>query len=301
MKKLLYFIICLLAVACGSNTESNKQLTQENYALVAEFYKTYIQQKFGDDTTAIQQFLEQEAESLDSCFLIHYTRPINGYDIRMKVDLIDRIVDNVVCDGQIVITNEDKTISIDQFIVNMSDSVFNGFKKQIINEIEFDIKKSPFQENLKYPHFGEYKSMPFFFFDADFDGVEELVIRDSGIGQRGLNCYYPIKLDWKKCNWEISENMICENSDTMSHTHFYPFDDMTQFDFANNVFILYLSAGWWDNEWDYYKVENGEGKLIKRIVEYDRNDPKVMRITYNGNDSTITSIPTFKDNSYSID
>lgn len=301
MKKLLYFIICLLIVACRSNTESNKQLTQENNDIISKFYNTYIQQCFGKDTTAIQQFLEREAESLDSCYLIHYAQPINGYDIRMKLNLICRIVDNVVCGGQIFITNEDKSISIDQFTVNISDSVYNGFKKRMINEVTFEIKKSPFQENLKYPHFGEYKSMPFFFFDANFDGEEEFVIRDVGVGQRSLNCYYPIKLDWDKCSWEISDKMICGNSDILSRTHFYPFDDMTQFDFTNNMIILYISAGYWDNEWVYYKVINGESKLIKRIIENNRNTPKVMRITYSDKDSIVTYIPIDKNNLYLID
>lgn len=226
MKKLLYFIICILAVACGASTESNKQSTQDTNALIAEFYNTYIQHKFDNDTTAIQQFLEQEAESLDGCYLIHYSRPINGYDIRMKIDTIGRITDYMICDGQIIVTKDNKAISIDQFVINIYDSVFNGFKKYMINEADYNVNKSPFQDNLKYPHFGEYKSMPFFFFDANFEGEEELIIRDSGVGQRSLNCYYPIKLNWEKCSWEVTDNMICENSYIMSHTHFYPFDDM---------------------------------------------------------------------------
>lgn len=303
MKKLLYTIFALCVVACGSKSQTTEisNISPKDSLLVAEFYKPYIQSKFGNDSIAIQQFIWQKTESLDSCYLIHYKQPINGYDIRMTVDSVEETVNDIICNGSIIVSNGDKAICIDQFPICLSDSLLNGLLKCQINEVEYTIKKHPYQENLKYPHFGEYKDTPFLFFDTDFDGENELVIRNVGVGQRSLNCYYPIKLNWNTCEWNIADDMICGNGDIMTDAHFYPFDDMTQFDYAHKTFILYLSAGWWDNEWHYYKVDNGERKLIKKIVEYDRNAPKVKRITYHGNDSTITNISVSKDNSYSID
>lgn len=77
---------------------------------------------------------------------------------------------------------------------------------------------------------------------------------------------------------------------------------MTQFDSTQKTFILHLSAGYWGSEWHYYRVENGESKLIKKIVEYiERGEYKVKRIICHGNKSIVTDIKTDKDGSYTID
>lgn len=297
MKKLLYLSVAIMVVACGSRQQSNYD-NNADLSLIAEFYNTYIQSKYGVDTVSIQDFIRKEAESLDSCYLIHYKQAINGYDIRMKVDSVSYIFSEIICNGNILISKGDNVILIPQLTVCFPDSLFSALNKHKINKLDFSINKESYYENLKYPHLGEYSNSPFFFFDVDFDNEKELIMRVSGMGQRARNCYYPIALNWgDTCNWEWADNAISK-----INSRYYPFDDMTQFDYAHKTFILHQSAGWWENEWHYYKYENRECNIVKKIVEYiECGKQKVKRITYQNNDSTTTNIPIDKNGSYSID
>ena len=302
MKKLLYTILALMAVACGSKPQTTEisSISPKDSLLVAEFYKTYIQSKFGNDSTAIQQFIRQETESLDSCYLIHYKQLINGYDIRMGVKGKYPLYEGVECYGNMIISNGEKAIC-DTFMIYLADSVYHGLTTHRINELDYRETYSDYYDT-KYPCLWQFGEMPVVVFDIDFDGEKEMLLRVSEEGQRGRNCYHPIVLTWDSpCGWIPDNDFIYNGDISLENYLYFPLDDMTQFDCANKTFILHLSAGWWSNEWHYYKVENGESRLVKKIVEYDRNAPKVKRITYHGNDSTVTNIAVGKDNSYSID
>lgn len=308
MRKLIYLIFALFAVACGSKPQTAEisAISPKNSLFVVEFYGTYLQSKLGNDSVAIQDSIRQEAKSLDSCYLIHYKQLIDGYDIRIKVDSVGEFNgefnDDIICHGNLIVSNEDKAISISTFPICLPDSLFNQLQKYQINELDYDCKKKAYywDEQLKYPHLGEYRDMPFFFFDADFDGENELMMRLAGIGQRFRDCYCPLKLNWE--TYDFEEANITDNDAIKENCLYPPLDDMTQFDFANKTFILHMSSGgWWANEWHYYKVENGESRFVKKIVEYFREIPEVKRIIFQDNDPTVTNIPVGKACSYSID
>lgn len=295
---LLYLIIALLTCVPNANKhQAPNELNPADSLLIAEFYKSYIQSEFGNDTAAIQQFIKQEAESLDNCYLIRYKQPINGYDIRMG-GLKEKYSyhDEVACYGNMIISKGEKVIC-DTFLICLPDSVYNRLATHKINELDYIETFDKYYDGIKYPHLGQLRKMPFAFFDIDFDGEKELLLRISDGGQRHRNVYHPISLVWKTpCHWIDVENIIDIDED---------FDDMTQFDFKNKVLIFHISAGAWGNEWHYYKIENGKGKLVKKIIE---NDPyysplsdkeEVLRITYHDNYSIVTKIPFDKDGTYS--
>lgn len=309
MKKLLYLIMALSVTACAPKSnkfQATSELNSADSLLVAEFYKPYIQSKFGNDTIAIRQFIRQEAESLDSCYLIHYKQPINGYDIRMGIKDKYQKYEEVECYGNMIISNEGKAIC-DTFNIYLSDSVYNGLATHKINELDYVETLYTYYDNAKYPHLGQFHKMPFAFFDTDFDGEKELILRVQGAGQRHRDCYCSISLVWENpCHWIDDCALLFADDVSKENYRYFPFDDMTQFDSKNKVFIFHQSVAVWGNEWHYYKIENGKGKLVKKIIEYDHiepsyQEPKVMRITYHGNDSTVTNIPVGKDYSYSID
>lgn len=309
MKKQLYLIMALLAIAIVLNPnklQASNGLNSADSLLVAEFYKPYIQSKLGNDTIAIRQFIKQEVESLDSCYLIHYKQLINGYDIRMAIKDNYPMQDEVECYGNMIISNGEKAIC-DTFNIYLFESVYNCLVTHKVNELDYIIEtKEDYYSGAIYPHLGQYRKLPFAFFDTDFDGEKELIFRAKGMGQRGRNCYSLIDLIWETpCHWSVA---IPDNEGTEMYRYF-PFDDMTQFDFKNKLFIFHLSGGVWYNEWHYYKIENEKSKLVKKIIEYYSNDvrigriPKVKRITYHDNDSTVTDVEVKEKcyDSYMID
>ena len=273
---LLYLIIALLTCVPNANKhQAPNELNPADSLLIAEFYKSYIQSEFGNDTAAIQQFIKQEAESLDNCYLIHYKQPINGYDIRMG-GLKEKYSyhDEVECYGNMIISKGEKVIC-DTFIICLPDSVYNGLVTHKINELDYIEIFDKYYDSIKY---------------------QELLLRLLNAGQRYRNIYHPISLVWETpCHWIDVSDVI----------GIYDFDDMTQFDFKNRVFILHMSVAAWGNEWHYYKIENGKSRLVKKIIE---NDPdysplsdkrEVLRITYHDNYSIVTKIPFDKDGTYS--
>lgn len=295
---LLYLIIALLTCVPNANKhQAPNELNPADSLLIAEFYKSYIQSEFGNDTAAIQQFIKQEAESLDNCYLIHYKQPINGYDIRM-CGLKERYsyYDEVEYYGKMIISKGEKVIC-DTFFICLPDSVYNRLATHKINELDYIEIFDKYYDGIKYPHLGQFRKMPFAFFDIDFDGEKELLLRLLAGGPRYRNCYKPISLVWETpCHWIDVSDVI----------GIYEFDDKTQFDFKNRVFILHIPVAAWGNEWHYYKIENGKSKLVKKIIE---NDPdyspllsdkrEVLRITYHDNYSIVTKIPFDKDGTYS--
>lgn len=264
MKYLLFALFTFIVVSCGSSQDADiKYSKSARLNLIKDFYAPYIDSNNIEDSIKYQNFIDQEVAALDSCYLIHYTNTINGFDIRMRVDSIWRVFNDIICNANIIISNGDRAIAISQLNISLADSIFNNLNKHHINEITYTIKKSPYYKNLKYPHLGEYRDLPFFFFDTNFDGENELILRVAGVGQRGRSCYYPIKLDWDNdCdrNWSFISGIA-----EIESYRFDPFDDMTQFDSTNKTFILHLSVRYWENEWHYYKVENDEIKLVKRL------------------------------------
>ncbi len=301
MKYLLFALFTFIVVSCGSSQDAdNKYSKSARLNLIKDFYTPYINSNSIEDSIKYQNFIDQEVAALDSCYLIHYTNTINSYDMRMRVDSVWHVHNDIICNANIIISNGDRAIAISQVNISLPDSIFNSLNKHHINEITYTTKKSPYYKNLKYPHLGEYGDLPFFFFDTNFDGENELILRVAGVGQRGRNCYYPLKLNWdndSSRSWEFISGI-----DEIESYRFDPFDDMTQFDSANKTFILHLSVRYWENEWHYYKVENDEIKLVKKIVEYfDWGEYKVKRIEYNGDKQTVSNIPVDKDRYYSID
>lgn len=302
MGKLLYLIIALFMVACGSKQQrENESIDKADSLLVAEFYAPYIQSEYGNDTVAIQDFIRQEAESLDSCYLIHYKSLIDGYDIRMTMESKWQPRDNRYSGGlgKLMLSNDDKIMVVSPFAICFPDNNFCNLSHHAINELDYNSIVMRLDESNRMC-LDQYNKSPFFFFDVDFDGEKELIMSIRSVCQRGRNGYFPISLISNDTCCYI-RNDILENDDFALNDTYYLFDDGTVFDYKNKMFICELSNGWRANEWHYYKMENGKHKLVKKIVEYNRNEPKVMRITYHNNDSTITNIPVDKDYSYTID
>ena len=279
--------------------QASYELNPADSLLVADFYKLFIQSRFGNDSVAIQRFIRQQAASLDSCYLIHFKQLINGYDIRMNInDIRCADYEQSYCDGDMIIANGKKVICDSTFFycIPLPDSVCDRLVTHKINELDYAKPSDPYYYGFKYPTLVQFSDMPFAFFDIDFDGEKELLLRGLGYCQRGRDGYQVISLNWETpCHW-VEDSMIPDE-----------LDDATQYDIKNKTLIFSISAGAWENKWLYYKkIKNGKWKHVKDIIEYfepnqDSLIYKVKRITYHDKGSTETNIPVGEDLSYSID
>lgn len=102
--------------------QASYELNPADSLLVADFYKLFIQSRFGNDSVAIQRFIRQQAASLDSCYLIHFKQLINGYDIRMNINEIRgrRVDEEFYCVGDMIIANGKKVICDSTFFIASS-------------------------------------------------------------------------------------------------------------------------------------------------------------------------------------
>lgn len=294
----LLSLILLWCLGCTTNQTSGSDFSQADSVFVYDFYKSIN----GISTEDVEDLIRNDLQHLDSTYFVEYDSPINGYSVKAVLKDLSPIGLSVYTAlAYMWFTDSCSIRSLLHPTFALNDSIAKQLKTRTVNKLNYNIIPNEYY-NYKSNQLGQFHDVPFAFFDVDFDGEKELLLRHPFVGQRMRSTYSPLRLSSTDCN-SFEDDYIYGAIDSVmieseTYAHYPILDDMAQFDNANKTIILHESAGAWGNEWHYYK----ECKLVKKIVEYiEWGEHKVKRIIYKGDKAIETDIPLDKDGSYTID
>lgn len=226
MKKLLPLLICLTTIiACNNQNRANKEKRKE-----------------------------------EICINIHYKQKVNGYDVSVKIitdSLHEEYFSDIVSRRAILCFKKE---SQELIIQNPSyaDNNLIGNINLMKNGAFVESDYLPFEKG-KNNTFNGNKS-PFFFFDVDFDGEQELVVcLWEEMGYRGHHAYEAYKIN--------TNNNSCRLS-PMRGEPFNELDDYTEFDATKQTISIPYDVGLKIGGLKVYGLIDGTFALIER-VQYD--------------------------------
>lgn len=288
MKHLPIFLLSLIMLCTlgyGNGKSDNYPMYLTKDSLPAGIFYNDMQ-----DLDSIKKsiFINDTLNELDSTYYIEYTSKINDYAVRGYIKSICECADGYIGLAVLFFTKDSTTRNISHLSFYMPDSVFKEMRTRQINYIEYPIRTS---DDFGKNQLGQFKDVPFAFFDIDFDGEKELILRHPFIGQRLHSSYSPFKESITDIN-SFEEDYIYNPIDSFimksdEYAYFPILDDMTEFDYKNNELIVYMSAGWAGSEKLYYKINNRKPILNRKEVYYCGFDTLAKRITYISNDTII--------------
>ena len=201
----------------------------------------------------------------DDIVILKYNNSIND----LKVEVIwrpDRLMNGFVLGPAIIeLKNEQKggRSSVVNNDFGLPESLLNKFIKWRKNEkgeneimsiasqvIYLDYVAPELAKEKNTPIFTNIK-VPFFFYDLDFDGKEELLIVHKFIGQRWVDIFRAYKLD-------TSQDFSVLEDSFLQITYEEPFmflDELSQVDEENKTVIINLSGGVSGSEFKTYKID----------------------------------------------
>lgn len=195
------------------------------------------------------------------CF-IKYRNKINGYDVKIAVSPFDYFEDGLRGCAEIAFMRGDTCFMRFRNDYFRIDSL--GVK-QIENGdiIELDYKY-PLLDKTKPIELGLFKSLPFFFLDANFDGKDELFITYSGAGQRTINAYavYGLLHSLGHTYYDYLYDSV-RDSEPFSNL-----DDMSEVDYKNKEISTFVYGGYSDSEKRIYKMKDDK-PYLHCIEDYD--------------------------------
>ena len=148
--------------------------------------------------------------------------------------------------------------------------------EKINNGEVFEMKYSDFynQSTLKELAKGLYSlETPFFFEDVNFDGTKELIITETGNGQRRRDVYKVYSID------ELGPEI--DLYDITNTLPYVKFDSSTEFNAKDKTITLYYSGGACSSSSETYQAMDGYGAVKFRLIKgweysgYDDDDNKV--------------------------
>lgn len=299
MKAPLFVLLSLILLSClGCTTKqtSDSESLHTDSVFVYEFYKSIN----GIAIEDVEDLIRIDLQHLDSTYFVEYDSPINGYSVKAVLKDLSPICLNVYTAlAYMWFTDSCSTRSILHPTFALNDSIAEQLKTRTVNKLNCNIIPDEYYNSNQL---GQFQDVPFAFFDVDFDGEKELLLRHPFVGQRSRSTYSPFRLSSIDHNRFEADYIYASIDSAMmesdKYAHYPILDDMVQFDNINKTIILHASAGAWENEWHYYK----DCKLIKKIVEYiDGGERKVKRIIYKGDKTIEIDITLDKGGSYSID
>ena len=128
------------------------------------------------------------------------------------------------------------------------------YHNDILNTIfTIDYKSLSKSSMLDNNHEGE---APFFFEDVDFDNINDLVIIESGAGQRTVDAY-------KVYNLESDGGRVSDLYSVVNQEPYTWFDGLTTLNKKDKTIAFYRSGGSCQNSEDIYKRVDGQLKYVK--------------------------------------
>lgn len=295
---IIFILIMSISLGCHRN---NIQLTQEELsaqekiiptkddsAFVENFFKDIV----GDTTADWKTFIDTEINSLDSSYYIEFTTPINGYTVKGVLNNMSEGGYNDICGNALLLLTKDSvTRYIEHPFFEIPDSIFKNLKTRQINRLEYNIE-SP--DDFKENQLGQFANVPFAFYDIDFDGQKDLLIKFPHFAQRSRNAYFPVQekpddsYNYKESDFYVQLDSIYTKN--MEEGSYPPFDDQTEFDSKNKDIILYISVALHGNEKHYYRVRNRKPQLIKEETYISGYDSLARIKTYTNTGSKVKYI-----------
>ena len=198
----------------------------------------------------------------DSNIHVHYSQKVNGYDVSAKI-LVDSIRDEYFSD----IVGREAVLTFrkgkhEMTVVNPCYADKNHTAESLTNGMTIDY--TPFEMSERNTFSGNHS--PFFFFDVDFDGEDELLVcLWEGMGYRGYHAYQAYKM-----------NVSTHQLSPMREEPFDELNDYTEFDTINKTISILQGVGVKMGGKKVYGLVDGSLELIER-VEYDWEHTKGVK------------------------
>jgi hypothetical protein len=109
---------------------------------------------------------------------------------------------------------------------------------------------------------GEAPDEPFFFCDLDFDGRDEILVREMFIGQRFYSTF-------KAYKFSDNQDIFVLEDDFLQITYDEPYiylDETSAIDPLEKTLTIYVSGGAKDSEWKIYKYD-GNNYILDKIIK----------------------------------
>ena len=284
------FLFCIFCASCTPTKKRTIDTEEANYSknisneetsykdsirhiLIKEFYSNYLEGNIDDTLSVLEHFLPKD------CYFININPTINNYEVKIVASFdSSSYLDRRTGRAYISFKKDNAITLLHHVNYFISDSLFAQLNPLKINEIRYNIPQKATKVKL-----GTFSDYSFFFLDINFDGEQELITTNPGIGQKSLNAYYPHKL-FPNNEWENDSYY-----DSISQNYSYPFlDDLTELNYKNKELIISLLSGYSDNKKDFYKETKGKLKLYKQETYYCYWDSLAKHVIYTNNDSIIT-------------
>ena len=200
----------------------------------------------------------------DSNIHVHYSQKVNGYDVSVEI-LTDSIRDEYFSD----IVGREAVLTFrkgkhEMTVVNPCYADKNHTAESLTNGMTIDY--TPFEMSERNTFSGNHS--PFFFFDVDFDGEDELLIcLWEGMGYRGYHAYQAYETNVGSGTHQLS---------SMQEAPFYELNDYTEFDPINKTISIPQGVGLKMNGKKVYGLVDGSFTLIER-VQYDWEHTKGVK------------------------
>ena len=206
----------------------------------------------------------QQNQKTENHTYVNYKQQVNGYDVSVKI-LPDSIQEGYFSD--IVTRKAELTFKKDSQELVVENPYYgdkNLTAESLTNGMTIDY--TPFEMSESGTFRGNQS--PFFFFDVDFDGEDELLVcLWEGMGYRGYHAYQAYETNVGSGNHQLSP---------MQEAPFNELNDYTKFDPINKTICIPQGVGLKMEGKKVYGLVDGSLTLIGR-VHYDWEHTKGVK------------------------
>ena len=196
---------------------------------------------------------------------VHYKQQVNGYDVTCFLDRGSYCEKTKAVSGRgfLHFKNEEREFVVENPLFADCNLVDN--ERSLKNGMTIEVDYTPFATADTHQPFIRNKS-PFFFYDIDFDGTEELIVcLWEGMDYKGHHAYRAYKM-----------NVSTYQFSPMQEAPFNELNDYTEFDTINKTISIPQGVGVKMGGKKVYGLVDGSFALIER-VEYDWEHTKGVK------------------------
>lgn len=248
---LIIFMLFSLLSCRNTPIEHNSKMSDNSKIdsiLLTHFYENIIDYNNID----WKDYIKEESKYLDSLYFIVYETSINGYEVKVRLSHLSDSFEGFTGMATIYFKRNNSVINLLHPTFYIEDSLFSKLSTHRIDTINYTFISFGNEINNEL---GQFKDVPFAFYDVDFDGEKEVLLRNPSIGQRGSNGYRAYKIPQNE-NPDFEEVTLY---DSLREDNDFPIlDDYTEFDFKNKNIIVRNIGGHDDYSEEIYSVKDGQ-------------------------------------------